>query len=383
MYNTNVLKLLFPGVNIDNLLYQDGSKVEASCESCSHSSNCDNEASDDTTNCNYEIATRDEILRRMTIYIRKNFDNDEVIEEILDILTNVAITRYNISIADLNMARYIYKPCDECDGSGVTISSDIATCGSCCGRGYVVPKLDNKKIVWFAYKDIPYKELGKFFDRREDILKSPLSSYNTSFFYVDGDVKDLNTDTFILFNKKTNKIVSKGTYKEAYDYLSLPWFVDINEVLSDTYDFMLEHKFYEKYGVFSNSRISNMESKLFGYIITEAANNASYAGADELLEKYVAKYNTIDVVKANLLSHISEEETIHLDENLIPVMYKVINDFELIGIELTKLQAANVINDITLLVDKDELPSLSKDVNMVGLYITEVVCISKEYGTLA
>lgn len=381
MYNMNILKLVFPGVLISNIINHDKSNVMASCESCGKSKSCEVEGSVDTDGCEYESATREEVLKRIAICMRQEYGDDSMKHNILNNLVNIAITKYDISLADLNRAKLEYKPCEECEGTGVTISADIATCCSCKGSGLSNTDYSGSQRIWFLYVDMPYHEFMQFYTEEEYLELKP-SQYGSSFFYIDKDI-NINTDTFVLFNKRANRIVTTGTYGEVHDYLNIPYFVDINEALSNTYDFVLEKDFYNKYDIVPKDNIAEMQLAIITYVLDEAVSNASYGGADELLRNYVNKYPTIDSIKENLLVHISDDNTVYIEEILRPVTFRIIADFKLIGIELTNIQAANIVDEILGLIDKESLISLSKHANMIGVYIAEVICISKEYGNLA
>ena len=383
MYNMNILKLVFPGVLISNIINHDKSNVMASCESCGKSNSCESEVegSIGINGCEYEAASREEILKRIAICMEQDYGDDLIKHNILNDLVNIAISKYDISLADLNRAKLEYRLCEECEGTGVTISADITPCGSCKGSGLSNTDYSNSKRIYFLYEDMPYQEFRQLYTEEEYLELKP-SQYGSSFFYIDKDI-NINTDTFVLFNKRANRIVTTGTYKEVHDYLNIPYFVDINEALSGTYDFVLEKDFYNKYEIVPKDTITVMQSAIITYVLDEAVSNASYGGADELLKNYVKKYPTIDNIKENLLSHISDDNTVYIEEVLRPVTFRIIADFKLIGIELTNIQAANMVDEILGLIDKESLISLSKHANMIGVYIAEVICISKEYGNLA
>ena len=164
--------------------------------------------------------------------------------------------------------------------------------------------------------------------------------------------------------------------------------MDIEYLSDNRYGVYEEEEFWSSHEVvLSDTSVvlpDDVYDKMRSEIITTGlllyTGNATY-NCTELVEKYTEKYSTVDMIIDNVAYHIDETENSVVAGDKLTYLNKIITDGKLIGMNLSQLQAAKIMESIISMTGEQFYPTLLT-YNVIIIFIVEFICISAEYASL-
>ena len=346
------------------------------CEICTE--NCIDERPHD--GCGFTLMDRDSLIKKIFIYTQIPTPRDD--QEYIDNLLNAGFTLGRINLKDIYLMDLNYSVCKECNGTGSIIGHDsINECDKCNGTGLI--KRNHKDFTPINFINMEY--LGQ--PIIDNNLTANIPIRNKFITIYNGYTVIDETRKYVVFNEETNDMIS-GTYKEIHDKMGLEFYMDIEFISDDKYKVYTEEEFWEYHKIIrtssnvllSESIYNRMRSELMTSNLLLYSKIATY-DCIEVLDKYVEKYSTIDMIIDNVMSHIDETENSVVLNDKVTYLDKIIADGKLIGMNLTKLEAAKIMESVISITGEDFYPKLLA-YNTIAVFIVEFICISAEYDSL-
>lgn len=364
------------------------------CAACSIAEQC--EYPDAFDGCGFKSMNKEDLIKIILIYetLCKSGSPKEY-HMTLDALYDIAIRDHKLSLYDMYVAKEEYVMCEHCGGSGAIIDADgVHICKHCDGNKLREREHDDDMVAEFIYNEYGFSystihqdvkriselDSGKkpFYMKKKYIA---INSYGQPIFAHDRK--------YIVLLKEQKVPETIGTYMEIHDAMGIPYFIDIEDVTDDKYQVFPEEGFWESFKIvpvietdvtLSKETYDKMREDLFMSNLWLYEPHATYT-CTELISKYAERFKTVDDVIVNVLSHIDEYENSVVKSDKVIYLEKIINDGELIGLELTKLQAAKIMEQIISVTDDQFYPQLMV-YNTIIIFIVEYICIYKEFGNL-
>lgn len=358
------------------------------CYTCDNK-NCDKESP--FVGCNHIVASKDELVRRLLICSGKDDDPSSEVSDISNVLSAV----YGYTDEELYRDSIERILCPKCNGTAVLFKGDdMADCD--CKTGLITnPALQHMRA--FFYMHIPGSGLTvsttsynkiKRINQSYNKLSVHLNIHKT---YISENIavdEFTNNDKFIVIQdcctNEIPRIVAKGTYEEIHDELNIPIYQDIEYVTSGKYVVFDENSFYSRYELIEKNsidqlRVSHLETMTLMYIQTCCSYGDSAFG---LLDKYFARYQTLADVQDNIIKSIPEltQATVALDD-MVNIINKICDEFRIIGIHVTKSDAASIIKQIETMLGENSMEALTNEF-IPAVFLVEYILISKEYSNL-
>lgn len=367
------------------------------CEACS--TQCSEERPH--SKCNFAVIDKDSMLKKLFIYSNVSIPKEDA--EDISILFDIGIYRHNISLYDMYLMDISYKVCGNCNGTGVSVKHDsIDECIECGGTGLIKREHENEVIIDFCENEFGHSHCNYYTDettaqRAYTILKESNDHYVHKVVYVNKkylgykenyySVLDRNKK-FVVVDTHTNRIEVSGNYFEIHDKIGLPYYMDIEYLSNNRYMVYEEEEFWGSHEVvLSDTSVvlpDDVYDKMRSEIITTGlllyTGNATY-NCTELVEKYTEKYSTVDMIIDNVEYHIDETENSVVAGDKLTYLNKIIADGKLIGMNLSQLQAAKIMESIISMTGEQFYPTLLT-YNVIIIFIVEFICISAEYASL-
>lgn len=381
------------------------------CEACD-SRDCGFDKA--TRGCPFNLCERDELIRRMvkcadSVSEFNENDHDEF-DEVYDRLYAVAHVVYNVNAIDIYAVWVHNQVCPKCDGSGAAVGLAVESCAYCNGSGLIPRKL--KPGFHYAYcaftRRANYITFNCF---REDegliieivnhhnemaekfnvgskqeyvslILSDRLRNADLGYVSSGGDIE--SGETLVLINAETNKIIMTGDWETIHEIYGVDQFMDIEFATSGKAIVETLDNYNRKYYTMTNDFADHLFSQMFANIVADAITNASYGGVENLVEKYTKKYQSIQDIRANITKHLELKAagTYVVSGEYEKVIHKIIDDFAMIGMTISRLDAATVIKQSSLTVDEYIAIANIMNHSAVGVFLVEYILLMGEYAEL-
>lgn len=308
-----------------------------------------------------EIDDKTEIIKHIISLDFRKMEDQELNEVLEDAFVN-----FDISIEDMIEVLTEWLRCPKCDGTGVIVSNDIDICDSCGGPGLI-------KNYMLDVTPVTYEIDGRY---RKLMTNKNLLVKNE---YVDF------TSVFVYFEVETGIIEYAGKIQDIYTSLELPgmYYIDIFLFSDGKYRVMKLDQYNENYVSLPKYRHTKLMTNILSSSVNMYMDNASY-DCDDLVAKYLNKYDTIPKVIENIKSHIDKFENTdyNIPKKTMSILSKIKTEFVDIGINLDWQQAMTVYDRISVLVG-DDTEKILLSFNSIGVFIIEYIIISAEYDTLS
>jgi hypothetical protein len=394
--------------------YEHNVVSEVSCECCKKSSDCNEEFG----KCNFEIASKEEIKRRlfinyMTLKHKHEQHEDDAVRSlpvILNALCTAYLDKYKGSAYDIFDMMVDHDVCIECDGAGTLVGATIEKCTRCNGTGIEETKIaDGYSIIYMVYTyqhllHVTYKDLERTFrvititdtlekaeqfkeDMHEDIGRDYSNNIGIGRMVVPTKFKEYNLnsygDEFVLYDTSTRQIFIIDDWVAIHAAVGVGPYTDIATAFKGRLIVLPCTKFYEQYETVSVNQLDSLYQHTFRDIVHTYLPYDSYDGATNLFNLYIHKFTTFTDIMENIVSHTNTDKNYVLDGNkkTIEIVNKIIDDFRLFNVDIDKASAANVIHCVSQLCPDSALVSLS-EFNAVAVFLVEYILISAEYDVL-
>ena len=393
MINTrNILLKRYGKVLVDGEVPKTDNKM---CICCDKYAECDHVKYDGCDE--YEITDKEFILKMIIKLLATRTDDD--MTEIANII-EVSSPNYIVSLYNIYTLESMYDLCDNCDGHGVVIGIDIDECDKCKGIGLIRKDRKGQFIADFFNDDVMsndnsnltliYVDEGSTMD---DLLKDEIHSFTPAYIdskYVskDGEGRlSISEERFVLYDTNNNKIESIGNYYQLHKDLDLPTYMDIETILGDEYKVISENNFWEIYKIHDSSdtivdkeSYDNMRYKL---LVTDTNEYQEEMGnIHETVNWYVLKYDTFESIIENIKSYLNLEDDMVISKVSLSFV-KSIKDsvFDRFGLELSDLEAAQMLELLKPYLNESEINTAITDYNILSAFIVEYIYREIMYNT--
>lgn len=381
------------------------------CEACD-SKDCGFDKA--TRGCPFHLCERDELIRRMVKYADNasevNENNHDEFDEMYDRLYATAHSVYNVNAIDVYTVWAHNQICPKCDGSGVTVGLAIEPCGYCNGGGLVPRKLkpgfhyaycaftrsanyigfncfgeDEKPMIEMVNHHNEMVEKFGIGSKQEYvslILSDRLKGADLGYVSSGGDSE--TGETLVVINAETNKIIMTGDWQTIHELYGVDQFMDIEFVTSGKVIVETLTNYNSKYHTMTNDFADRLFSQMFANTVADAITHASYGGVENLVSKYTEKYQSIQDIRANIAKHLELKvvETYVVSGEYGRIIHKIIDDFAMIGMTISQVDAATIINLSSLTTEEYITIANIMDHSAVGIFLVEYILLMGEYAEL-
>lgn len=396
-----------------------GTSITPCCDLCAMAKNCilespQNAAS--TDGCKFKLRDENTLIHDFTVSCLNgdkdggSSEDDKLRDRIAEALRLVyhtpSIVIYTKSIG--------YKLCDKCDGSGTYVGFDhVGLCEYCKGTGLVPKPL--KPGFHYAYSIYSYylsdgtcchdcfvddedraKEIVELYNERmQDLTINSRKGYAKviqsdrlrgvdfgHFSVVDAD--GTIGENLLVIDTTSNKIVSTGDWETICGDLEIVPYMDIEYHSHGQYIVESVRNYNERYCVMTTAFADELYSQVFSNIAASITQHSSYNGVENLVIRYIEKYPTIQDVRNNLSKHLALQasQMYAVSGEYQKVINKIIKDFSLIGMAITRADAATIVDKSQLTTDEYIVIYNIEQYSAVGVFLAEYVLLLGEFSDL-
>lgn len=381
------------------------------CEVCKNSRQCDGTIGTDA--CKFQLCDKDEMIRRVVAWFGGNNDksstseDDELCDKMIDVLRKV----YHEPTIKIYSECRCNQPCPKCDGSGIYLgASGIAACEYCNGTGLIPRTLEPgfhyvySVFTWRTGGDCYHNcfvedeknaiEMVNHYNRinrdiRTDlskdymkvILSDRLTGVDLGFISgADGEAGE----SLVVIDTEINVVVTTGDWETICANLGNAPYVDIEYATSGKYIVESLRNYNAKYCVMTTAFADELYSHVFSNIAASITQYSSYNGVENLVIRYIEKYPTIQDVRNNLSKHLALQasQMYAVSGEYQKVINKIIKDFSLIGMAITRADAATIVDKSQLTTDEYIVIYNIEQYSAVGVFLAEYVLLLGEFSDL-